>query len=342
MAGLISSIIVGVGWAETGVDDSQVVAEIGNQKITLGQVRQKEPSRVLAGENAYYQAEREAIVKVLDDQLLLNEAHRQNLSVDELYKREVKDRVKVPTEAQLRFFYDALGAPESFESMRQKILDHIVQTQEKKLLASYLVSLRGKENARILLQPPKFDIVLGKAPIIGPKDAPVTIVEFADFECPYCRQTEPNLEKVRDQFPAKLRIVYKNFPLPMHSHAQKAAEAGLCAAEQGKFWPYHDKLMSETPPKLEVPQLKALAGSLHLDTARFDQCLDSGREAATVDQDVAQGKSLGVNGTPSFFINGHFLSGAVQYNTLRDMVDEQLASSKTANSGTGMQQSSAR
>ena len=325
LTGLVFCVLVSASWAEDGDNDSQVVAEIGSQKITLGQVRQKQPARVLGAENAYYQAERDAIGQVLDEELLTNEARRENLSVEKLYERQVKSRIKIPTEAQLKFFYDTLDTNQSFDALRQKISDRIVQTQEKKLLANYVASLRAKENARILLQPPKFDIILGKAPISGSKDAPVTMVEFADFECPYCRQTEPNLQKLREQFPDKLRIVYKNFPLPMHSHAQKAAEAGLCAAEQGKFWPYHDRLMAQTPPQLEVPQLKVLAASLKLDTARFDQCLDSGKEAATVGHDVEQGKSLGVEGTPSFFVNGYFLSGAGQYDTLRDLVERQLA-----------------
>jgi len=335
LTGLIFCVLVSASWAEDGDSDSQVVAEIGSQKITLGQVRQKQPARVLGGENAYYQAERDAISQVLDEELLTNEARRENLTVEKLYERQVKSRVKIPTEAQLKFFYDTLDTNQSFDALRQKISDRIVQTQEKKLLGNYVASLRVKENARILLQPPKFDITLGDAPITGSKDAPVTMVEFADFECPYCRQTEPNLQKLREQFPDKLRIVYKNFPLQMHSHAQKAAEAGLCAAAQGKFWPYHDKLMVQTPPQLEVPQLKTLAASLKLDTARFDQCLDSGKEAASVSHDVEQGKSLGVDGTPSFFVNGYFLSGAVQYDTLRDLVERQLAPVPAQAAGSG-------
>jgi len=335
LTGLIFCVFVSASWAEDRDNDSQVVAEIGSQKITLGQVRQKQPARVLGGENAYYQAERDAIGQVLDEELLTNEARRENLTVEKLYERQVKSRIKIPTEAQLKFFYDTLDTNQSFDEVRQKISDRIVQTQEKKLLGNYVASLRAKENARILLQPPKFDIILGDAPISGSKDAPVTLVEFADFECAYCRQTEPNLQKLREQFPDKLRIVYKNFPLPMHSHARKAAEAGLCAAEQGKFWPYHDKLMAQTPPQLEVPQLKTLAASFKLDTARFDQCLDSGKEAAAVSHDLEQGKTLGVDGTPSFFVNGYFLSGAVQYDRLRDLVEQQLAPVPAQAAGSG-------
>lgn len=325
LSALFFGVLVSASWAEDGNSDSRVVAEIGSQKITLGQVRQKQAARLLGGENAYYQAERDAINEVLDEELLTNEARSENLTVQKLYERQVKSRIKIPTEAQLKFFYDTLDTNQPFDTLRQKISDKIVQTQEKKLLATYVASLRAKGNARILLQPPKLDVTLGDAPVSGSKDAPVTMVEFADFECPYCRQTEPNLQKLREQYADKLRIVYKNFPLPMHSHAQKAAEAGLCAGEQGKFWPYHDQLMAQTPPQLEVSQLKTLAASLKLDTARFDQCLDSGKQAAAVSRDLEQGKTLGISGTPSFFINGYFLSGAVQYDTLRDLVEQQLA-----------------
>jgi len=338
LTGLIFCVLVSASWADDGDNDSKVVAEIGSQKITLGQVRQRQAARLLQGENTYYQAELDATSEVLDEELLTNEARRENLTVDKLYDRQVKSRIKIPTEAQLRFYYDTLGASQSFDELRQKISDRIVLTQEKKLLGNYVASLRAKEKGRILLQPPKLEVALGDAPVSGSKDAPVTMVEFADFECPYCRQTEPNLQKLREQFPDKLRIVYKNFPLPMHSHAQKAAEAGACAAEQGKFWPYHDKLMEQTPPQLEVPQLKTLAASVKLDTARFDQCLDSGKEAAAVSHDLEQGKTLGITGTPSFFINGYFLSGAVQYDTLRDLVEQQLAPvpAQAAASGHGL------
>ena len=338
LTGLIFGVMVSASWAEDADNGSRVVAEIGSQKITLGQVRQKQPARLLEGENAYYQAERGAVSEVLDQELLTNEARRENLTVDKLYDRQVKSRIKIPTEAQLKFYYDTLGASQSFDALRQKISDRIVLTQEKKLLGDYVASLRAKENARILLRPPKLEVTLGDAPVSGSKDASVTMVEFADFECPYCRQAEPNLQKLREQFPDKLRIVYKNFPLPIHSHAQKAAEAGVCAGEQGKFWPYHDKLMAQTSPELEVPQLKALAASLKLDTARFDQCLDSGKEAAAVSHDLEQGKTLGITGTPSFFINGYFLSGAAQYDTMRDLVEQQLAPvpAQAAASGHGL------
>ena len=144
LTGLIFCVLVSVSWAEDADNGSQVVAEIGSQKITLGQVRQKQPARLLEGENAYYQAERDAISEVLDQELLTNEAHKENLTIDKLYDRQVKSRIKIPTEAQLQFYYDTLGASQSFDALRQRISDRIVRTQEKKLLGDY-VAAREKQ-----------------------------------------------------------------------------------------------------------------------------------------------------------------------------------------------------
>lgn len=326
VAGIIFWGLVSTGAAQEAKDNSRVLAEIGNQKITLNELRQKEPARLLNGEYELYLALNDSLQKVVDQHLLENEAHKQNITVTELYDRNVKSKIKAPSEADLKLYYDTMGGSQPFDSIRQKLLDRVLKAQEQKLLMNYVASLRAKEHVQVLLKPPREQVALGKAPVIGEKDAPITIIEFADFECPYCRQVEPDLQKLQQDFPGKLKLAYKDFPLPSHPHAQKAAEAAFCAGEQGQFWPYHDRLYKQDPDELEVRQLKEIAASLKLDTAHFNQCLDSGQATEAVKRDAEEGARLGVNGTPSFFINGYFLSGAVQYDTLRDFVEEELAS----------------
>ena len=163
--------------------------------------------------------------------------------------------------------------------------------------------------------------------IIGPENAPVTLVEYADYECPYCQRIYPELKKLQEEFAGKVAVAFKDFPLPTHPHAKKVAEAARCAAEQGRFWEFHD-LLFDGHQKLDLPQLKEYARVLKLDAARFDHCLDAGEQAAAVQKDFAQGQRLGLTGTPSFFINGHFLSGAVGYGTLREIVEQRLAASR--------------
>ena len=177
---------------------------------------------------------------------------------------------------------------------------------------------------RIALAPPEAEVALDNAPRRGPQDAPVVIVEFADYECPYCQQIHPELKKLQAEFAGKVAVAFKDFPLPMHAHAEKAAEATRCAAEQGKFWDFHD-LLFDNAPKFDPAQLKEHARTLKLDAPRFDQCLDAGEQAAAVRKDFAEGQRLGLTGTPSFFINGHYLTGAAKYNTLREIVEQQLA-----------------
>jgi protein-disulfide isomerase len=136
------------------------------------------------------------------------------------------------------------------------------------------------------------------------------------------------LNRLRDQFGDQVSLVYKDFPLPMHPLAAKAAEAARCAGVQGKFWEFHDSLFQTK--KLQVSDLKQEARALKLDTARFDQCLDSGEQIAAVKKDAQEGQRLGLTGTPSFFINSHFMSGAIGYAKLRETVLQELAAVTTA------------
>ncbi len=176
---------------------------------------------------------------------------------------------------------------------------------------------------------PRQDVALGDAPVRGSRNAAVIIVEFADYQCPYCQTMHPELKVLQEELAGKVALAYKDFPLAMHENAEKAAEAARCAGEQGKFWDFHDVLFHNSD-RLEVPQLKQYARDLKLNEANFDTCLDSGKEAAAIKKDLAQGRQLGVRGTPSFFFNGRMLSGAMDYYTLRSIVEGVLKSDAPA------------
>jgi protein-disulfide isomerase len=171
------------------------------------------------------------------------------------------------------------------------------------------------------------DVSEADNPSIGDADAPVTIIEFSDFECPFCgryvTQTYPQIKKDYVDT-GKVRIVFRDYPLPFHSNAQKAAEAAECADDQGKFWDMHAKLFSNQQA-LDVASLKKYAGELALDQTEFDECLDSGKHAAEVQQDLADGSAAGVSGTPSFFVNGMLLVGAQPYSEFKKLIDAELA-----------------
>ncbi|MFH1971948.1 MAG: DsbA family protein [archaeon] len=155
-------------------------------------------------------------------------------------------------------------------------------------------------------------------------EAKVTIVEFSDFECPFCSKAYETVKEVEDLYGEDIKIVFKNFPLGFHENAQKAAEAGECANDQGKFWEMHDK-MFENQEAITVEDLKAYAEELELDTETFNTCLDSGEKAEEVAKDVAEGTELGVSGTPAFFINGKSLVGAQPLESFQAIIDVELA-----------------
>jgi protein-disulfide isomerase len=303
-------------------DRPSVVAEIAGHKVTEDELEQKEAGRLLQAKYKYYLAERDALQQYIDDQLLEMQAKKESVTVDELLKRHVSSTVKEPTEDQLRFYYEGVQTDETYESARSKIIDTVHQLRMKKARDAYVADLRGQYGVVVELPQPSAHVEVGSAPRLGSDTAPVQIIEFADYECPYCQQVSGDLRRLREQFGQQVSVVYKDFPLPMHPLAVKAAEAARCAGTQGKFWEYHDALFESK--RLQTSDLKKQARDLNLDATRFDQCLESGEQTAAVKKDSQEGLRLGLQGTPSFFINGHFMSGSVGYMKLREAVLDEL------------------
>lgn len=160
-------------------------------------------------------------------------------------------------------------------------------------------------------------------PVRGNPQAPVTIVEFSDFQCPFCARVEPTLKQILKDYQDQVRLFYKDFPLPIHQNAQNAALAALCAKEQEKFWEYHDKLF-ENQEKLGVLDLKRYAQELGLATTQFNSCFESKKYQAQIDQDIKDGQAAGVQGTPAFFINGRLISGAQPFENFKAIIEEEL------------------
>jgi len=168
-------------------------------------------------------------------------------------------------------------------------------------------------------------------PALGPEDAPVLIVEFSDYQCPFCaRVASETLPQILEAYEGKIRLVFRDYPLTsIHSNAQKAAEAAECADDQGQFWAYHD-ILFQNQQALDVDSLKGYARQLGLDTGAFNECLDSGRYTSEVQNDLAQGQSYGVTATPTFFINGRLLRGAQPFSDFEVMIEEELGHRKHA------------
>jgi protein-disulfide isomerase len=320
-AGLcLGAVPVTLGQSDS--DPSTVVARVSGGNLTLADLQKKEGGKLLQAEYQYYLNERKALEDLIDNKLLADEAARRNMSLDQLMEKVVYENVKDPTEDQLQVYYEGLDTKEPYEAVREDVLQHLRELRRNKARAAFVDNLRKQANINVTLMPPSVDLNIAKAYTKGSQDAPVVFVEFADYECPYCQKVNPQIQQLKKDYGDKVAIVYKDFPLPMHHSSEKAAEAARCAGEQGKFWEYHDVLFYSK--QVDVAAVKDHARVLKLNGEAFDTCLDSGSEAKAVNQDLAEGKDLGLTGTPSFFVNGHFFSGVIDYGTLKDMVNQQL------------------
>lgn len=323
--GLISVLActaVSYSTAQSSSEDS-IVANVGGAKITMSDLEQEESGKLLAARYEYYQVETKALNDLIDKKLLEQKAASEQITVAQLLDREINSKVKDPTEDQMRVYYEGVETDQPYEAVREKILEKIRQLRTEKAKSAYLQTLRTESTVYIVLAPPSVTLeAMNPQMTQGPKDAQVTLVEFADYECPYCQRVAPDVKRLAAEFGGKISFAFKDFPLPMHARAEKAAEAARCASRQNKFWEFHDELFRSK--ELDTGELKAQAKALKLDSGQFDKCLDSGEEAAAVDRDRKEGIRLGINGTPSFFINGHFMSGALDYATLRQVIEQQL------------------
>jgi protein-disulfide isomerase len=308
--------------------NSGVVLEIDGNKLTLADFEQKHPFSLFQARNSLYQAENKVLDDFATEYVLDQEAQKEHVTVDELLDRQANSVVskEEPSEEALRLYYEGIDSKEPYEKMRAGILDHIRQNRILKAKTAYVQGLRAKATVVFHLTAPRATVSLSDTPVRGvAANAPVTIVEFADYECPYCQQTQAALDKLETEYKGKVAFAYKDMPLPMHPHAQKSAEAAHCAGVQGKYWEYHDMLFANK--KLEIAQLKEDAGALKLDTKAFDQCLDLGEQAGAVKAQASEAQNLQLQGTPSFFVNGQLFAGTFTYEQLRMIVDEALKTS---------------
>lgn len=309
-----------------------VVATVGPRKITLADVDREALDTPVGGfgnvklSQALYEARRAALDQMVGDALIDEEAAAKKIDRAALIEREITSHIAAVSETDVAAFYQAnqnrvQGA--SLDQVRQPIRAYLLQQRTEDARRAYIDQLRAKTPVRIALEPPRQQIETAGHPARGPANAPVEIVEFSDFQCPFCLRATPTVRQVMSTYGDKVRLVYRHYPLPNHPNARPAAEAAACAAQQGKFWEYHDRLFAN-PSKLADADLKKDAADLGLDTAKFNACVDAHEFKSEVDADVKAGDAAGVNGTPAFFINGRLISGAQPFEAFKRVIDDEL------------------
>jgi protein-disulfide isomerase len=320
-----------------GADPQAPVARVDGRVITSAEL-EAETKGALASLEAKHQQEvhdtkARALDALVDKRLLEVAASKRGVSVDALLKQAVTDTLSAPSEEAVRKVYDdtrATGRPlPPLPDVRASIEAFLRGQDAERGREAFLARLRSEAKVESLLPPyiPAKVALKADGPVRGRADAPVTVVVFSDYQCPFCRQADPALRQLLNAYATDVRVVYQEFPLSIHSDAEKASEAALCAGEQGRYPEMHDALFAR-PDAMHVDDLKRAAAALGLDASSFASCLDSGRKAPVVDASRRLGESLGVEGTPAFFVNGHPLMGAQTFTRLKEVVDYELASAK--------------
>jgi protein-disulfide isomerase len=309
----------------------KVLATVGSRSITEAEVAEVVKSDLMRVDQERYELIARGLQGRIEQVMRELEAAEAGLGVDELVAREVDAKLDPVSDADVDAFYEQNRARinQPREEIGPRILEYLTQQKRGQAMATWMSALREKYAVTTLLEPIRMEVAAEGFPAKGPADAAVTIVEFSDFECPYCGRIVPTLQQVTEKYPNEVRFVFRQFPLNIHPNAQKAAEASLCANEQGKFWEMHDAMFTNQRA-LGVDQLKAAAATLGLDATAFNECLDSGRTAAAVAADLAAGSAAGVSGTPAMFVNGRFVSGAVPFEQLDAVIGEELKRAASA------------
>ncbi|MDX2020415.1 MAG: thioredoxin domain-containing protein [Deltaproteobacteria bacterium] len=317
-----------------GVDPAKTVATIDGQEVKMAEV--DELAKADLGRADAEHAERvhgirsQALTSLVEKRLIEKKAKAENITPEQLIEREVNAKAPKPTDKEIQELYDrtkASGRPlPPIEQVREDITKFLTGRKSQDIRDNFINGLKAASKVEIKLPPlllPKVQVA-AEGPSKGEASAPVTIVEFSDFECPFCSRAEESVKKVMEAYKGKVRLFYRDFPLPFHSKAQKASEAALCAGEQGKYWEMHETLFANQQA-LEVPALKEHAKKLSLDGKKFNECLDSGRTASQVEASKKAGEAVGVTGTPAFFINGRMISGAQPFEKFKEVIDNELA-----------------
>jgi protein-disulfide isomerase len=335
---LIVAVCLGVAAVAAQTTAAEPLAEVNGEVITTEDLERVIGAKLRQLEEQMYELKRRELEGLIAERLLAQEAAKRGTSVGALLDAEVTSKVGLVTEQEIEAFYQANKARLRGEEsvLRPQIRAYLQQQKLAGQRERLVESLRSQAKVLVRLQPPpifRVEVSTDGASVRGPAEAPVTLVEFSDYHCPFCKQVLPTLAQLLARYPGKVRLVFRDYPIDsLHPLARRAAEAARCAQDQGKFWEYHDLLFAEAP-KATPEDLSRFAQQVGLDLAKFESCLSGGVHRATVQRDIDEGSRLGVNGTPAFFINGRLLTGAQPLEAFARVIEEELARPAAPRSG---------
>jgi protein-disulfide isomerase len=306
--------------------DDPVVAEIGDDVITESQLEEMAGPSLVSLRQQIYDAKVTSLRAEIFDRLLVKAAAAEDLTRDEYLEKRLAEKtvepddgeiVKVMTQYRARLAEDDLQA-------RQQVVKVLTQQQQRALMEELRVELFSAAGARILLDPPRIEVEIADGtPTRGPTDAPIVLVEYTDYQCPFCMRVQPTIAALMERYDGQILHVFKNLPLPNHNQAQLAGEAAYCAQDQNQYWQFHDWLF-QNQRTMNRQTMIAQAGELGMDAEVFEACVQEQTYAGRVVADAQEARSFGITGTPGFLVNGRVLSGAQPLENFEKVINEEL------------------
>jgi protein-disulfide isomerase len=312
---------------DAAASDASPAAIVGGETITMGDLDRAAANQLTKIRQQEYDTRKNVLQQLINEKLIAQEAAARNVSSEELVKQEVDAKAPAATDAEAQQYYDRMKgrmAGKTFEEVKGELVKNLTMQKQVERRTQFTNELAAKANVKTLLDPPRSTITVQKEiPSIGPADAPIQIVEWSDYQCPFCKRAHPTVEQVLTEYKDKVRFTYVDYPLSFHKQAWPASVAVHCASDQNKYWEYHKNLM-EVQGDLSAADLNKRATDLGLDAAAFGTCLDSKKFDTRIQTSFNDGASLGVTGTPAFFINGRMLVGAQPIEAFRDVINDEL------------------
>jgi protein-disulfide isomerase len=316
--------------AASSQDGSAVLATVEGLPITEQDVRKAAGLELSRAEEQVYQVKKQQLDALVAQRLVEAEAKRRNVAPEAFEQAEIAGRIAPVTEAEIDAFIEANRARirGDVTQLRPQIREFLGEQRAEARRTAVVEGLRAAARVEVHLAPPaafRAEVDVTGAPVRGAAAAPVTIVEYSDFHCPFCRRVQPTLNTLLDKYKGQVRLVYKHLPLDsLHPQARRVSEAAWCAGQQDRFWQFHDTVYADTSSDASDATLTRYATAAGLDTARFTSCLAGPEARAAVQRDVAQGEALGLNSTPGFFVNGREVRGAQPVEAFAAIIDEEL------------------
>jgi protein-disulfide isomerase len=307
-----------------------VVAKFGDRTFTQAELTEGIESELFDAEMKVWELKQNKIQSLIMEEVMSKDPNKKGLSNDEYMDKVIAKGLKISDKDIDAFIAkQKIPAEHINPTVRDRIRDYLLMDKKKEAMDQWLSKQTAKNPVEIYLTKPRrptFPVEVGNAPIMGGKDAKVTIVEFSDFQCPFCSKGATIVQELKKKYGNKIKIAFKNFPLPFHNQAEGAAVAGLCAKEQGEdyFWKLHDHMFANQEA-LDVESLKKAAQKLGLKADPFNQCLANNKYLNQVKKDIEEGQKIKVKSTPTFFVNGQLVNGAQPIEVFSELIDESLS-----------------